>query len=92
MDFSAEVAAHKVIHEKLDTLIAYIKEFKEDVSKFDATRLKEMMAAFKDPLVGLPFSRLLPPDTYIIFIPAVQSSRPRSRTHCSIEPEGSWIY
>ncbi|EPQ59768.1 hypothetical protein GLOTRDRAFT_24705, partial [Gloeophyllum trabeum ATCC 11539] len=50
LDFSREIAQHKVIHERLDALLAFIASAKADPSKFDAAKMREMMFAFKDPL------------------------------------------
>jgi len=50
MDFSEEIEAHKVIHANLDNLLALIREFKADYSKFDPEKLKKMLVDFKEPL------------------------------------------
>ncbi|KIJ51879.1 hypothetical protein M422DRAFT_26564 [Sphaerobolus stellatus SS14] len=50
MDFSGEAEAHKVIEDGIHGIIAYIDEFSQDITKFDAERLKGLMVNLKDPL------------------------------------------
>ncbi|KAG5636307.1 hypothetical protein H0H81_008478 [Sphagnurus paluster] len=50
MDFTGEAEQHKVIHENLDRILAMIAEANGDHSKFDAAKLKALMAEFKGPL------------------------------------------
>jgi len=50
LDFSDEIKAHKVIHEGLDDLLAFIKEARADRNKFDAERMKSMMTSLREPL------------------------------------------
>ena len=53
MDFSHEAAQHKVIHDNLDRIIAFIRDAKADHSKFKSEELKELMENFREPLVRI---------------------------------------
>jgi hypothetical protein len=50
LDFSQEVEQHKIIHGWLDAVIDFIRAAEADQSKFDATKLKRLMDALRDPL------------------------------------------
>lgn len=54
LDFSTELEQHKEIHEKLDKVVASLREAKADHSKFDAPALRELMDSFK----GILFTHL----------------------------------
>ena len=52
LDFSQEIEAHKIIHAGLDELLAAIRAAKNDISLFNAEKLKDMMVHLKEPLVS----------------------------------------
>jgi len=52
LDFSQELEQHKVIHGKLDALLAFIHNAQADHSTFDAQLMKKMMLELKEPLVS----------------------------------------
>jgi len=52
LDFSHELEQHKVIHGKLEALLALIHDARASPSIFDAQMMKKMMLELKEPLVS----------------------------------------
>jgi hypothetical protein len=53
MDFSGEKDAHDVVHDKIDSLEAMLRELQADHSKFNPDHIREHLLATKEPLVSL---------------------------------------
>ena len=52
MDFSTEIEQHKVVHSSLEKLLHLIHSAQANHSTFKAEEMKELMIAFREPLVG----------------------------------------
>ena len=50
MDFHKEADEHKVIHDTIEAILAFLTAAKADHSKFDAAHFKQMLTEFREPL------------------------------------------
>ncbi|KZP17864.1 hypothetical protein FIBSPDRAFT_933788 [Athelia psychrophila] len=74
MDMTPEIDAHKVIHESLEQLIAFIVVARENHSMFDAEKMTVIITTLKDPLythLDEEIARLDPDNTRVFEIKAI---------------------
>jgi hypothetical protein len=59
MDFSGEAEQHRVIHDRLDSVLAMIHEAQKDHSKFNPAEMNKLLTALKEPLVSFFYNSAL---------------------------------
>lgn len=87
MDFSTEKEQHKAVHSGVEGLLNAVNAAKTDPAAFNAAELKELMVAFREPLVRPSHPPLPPPVNSRAPVIASASSHSLQYTHLDDEVE-----